>query len=503
MTGSPSLRGSASKYDYDVFISYTHVDNLAFGPKDHQWVTLLDEFLSDRLKQLVGKHALLWRDQKIQGNDVFSETVSELLKSVRVLVAVLSPRYLESDWCRRELAEFVEAAESGIGVQVSTKSRIFKVVKTPVPLDDLPQAFDAVLGYEFYEETERVGHFSEYLFSDESQHYKFYQKADDLAQDIAKLLAALDQDTTVLAPTAPLNSQRTVYLAMATSDVTESRDELKRELERRGHRVLPERTLPVVAEHLLTAINDELSDADLAVHLLGARYGIRPEGEERSIPNLQVDLAAEFASRRDLDQLIWTPEHLGSVETAQAALIDRIANANGETAAELVRGPLATFKAHLLERLAGSPRPAAPSVPTDAKRVYLVYVPEDREPAAWLQKQLEELGYAVRLPLSEGSEAEVREVHEQSMVHSDAVLIYHGRSTEFWVRMKLYDLLKAQGWGRTEPLQAAAVWLGPPATEAKSGLRSAEAIVLNATRGHEPSILDPFLAELDRSGPGP
>ena len=135
--------------------------------------------------------------------------------------------------------------------------------------------------------------------------------------------------------------------------------------------------------------------------------------------------------------------------------------------------------------------------------MYLVYVPEDREPAAWLQKQLEELGYAVRLPLSEGSEAEVREVHEQSMVHSDAVLIYHGRSTEFWVRMKLYDLLKAQGWGRTEPLQAAAVWLGPPATEAKSGLRSAEAIVLNATRGHEPSILDPFLAELDRSGPGP
>lgn len=501
MTGSSSKEGS-DDFDADVFISYTHVDNLPFGPKNDHWVTLLDQHLSYRLKQLVGKHASVWRDPKIQGNDVFSETVSELLKRVRALVAVASPGYLQSDWCRRELAEFVRSAVSGIGVQTGTKSRIFKVVKTPVPLDDLPPTLEAVLGYEFYEETEG-DHFSEYLLSDESKHYKFYTKADLLAQDIAKLLAALDEDTTVLAPTAPLNGQRTVYLALATSDVTESRDGLKRELERRGHRVVPDRILPAVAEDLVAAINDELSEADLAVHLLGARYGIRPEGEERSIPSLQLDLAGEFASRRDLDQLIWTPEHPGSVEAAQAALIDRIATANGETAAELFRGPLETFKAYVLERLAESPTPAAPSTPTDAKRVYLVYVPEDREPAAWLQKQLEELGYAVMLPLSEGSEAEVREVHEQSMVHSHAVLIYHGRSTEYWVRMKLFDLLKARGWGRTEPLQAAALWLGPPPTEHKSSFRSVEAMVLNATQGHEPSVLDPFLAELDRSGPDP
>jgi hypothetical protein len=69
--------------------------------------------------------------------------------------------------------------------------------------------------------------------------------------------------------------------------------------------------------------------------------------------------------------------------------------------------------------------------------------------------------------------------------------------------MKLFDLLKARGWGRTEPLQAAALWLGPPPTEHKSGFRSVEAMVLNATQGHEPSVLDPFLAELDRSRPDP
>ena len=122
MTDSPSTE-VADDFDADVFVSYTHVDDLPFGPKNDHWVTLLDEHLTHRLKQLVGKHASVWRDPKIQGNDVFSETVSELLKRVRALVAVCSPGYLQSDWCRRELDEFVAAAESGIGVQAGTKTQ--------------------------------------------------------------------------------------------------------------------------------------------------------------------------------------------------------------------------------------------------------------------------------------------------------------------------------------------------------------------------------------------
>ena len=369
-----------------------------------------------------------------------------------------------------------------------------------MPVDELPAPLASVLGYEFYEEVSEGDRFREYLLSpDEKHHWKFYARADDVAQDIAELLADLEGDAS---PNGTVDG-RTVYLAVAASDVAESRDELRRELERRGHRVLPQRTLPLVAEELSAAVNDDLSEADVAVHLLGARYGTRPEGEDRSIPHLQLDLASEIAARRDLIQLIWTAQDLSTVEEAEASLIDRLERTDADTWGEVVRAPLETFKAYLLDRLAPAPPPAASASPQDAKRVYLVYDPEDREQAAALQTQLQDLGHAVLPPLSEGSESEVREVHETSMVLSDAVLIYYGRSTEHWLRMKLLDLLKAPGWGRTEPFQAAAVWVAPPVTTHKKGFRSNEAMVLDATANQGSSVLQPFLARLIASGASP
>ena len=56
------------------------------------------------------------------------------------------------------------------------------------------------------------------------------------------------------------------------------------------------------------------------------------------------------------------------------------------------------------------------------------------------------------LPLGEGTEAEAREVHEASMVLCDAVIIFYGTASEHWVRMRLFDLVKAPGWGRREPV---------------------------------------------------
>ena len=57
----------------------------------------------------------------------------------------------------------------------------------------------------------------------------------------------------------------------------------------------------------------------------------------------------------------------------------------------------------------------------------------------------------------EGSESEVREVHETSMVLSDAVLIYYGNCTEHWVRMRLLDLVKVPAGGAELTL----TWLKP------------------------------------------
>ena len=43
-------------------------------------------------------------------------------------------------------------------------------------------------------------------------------------------------------------------------------------------------------------------------------------------------------------------------------------------------------------------------------------------------------------------------MHETSMVLCDAVIIFYGAASEHWVRMKLFDILKAPGWGRRRAL---------------------------------------------------
>ena len=178
-----------------IFISYTHVDNQPFGPDALRWISYLHEQLTSRLEQLLGQRVPVWRDDKLQGNDVFVETTVEQLSRVSALISVCSPRYLKSEWCQRELNEFLAAAKSGGGLQVGTKSRVFKVVKTPVPLNELRAPLDALLGYEFYEEISGQRRIREFLLNpDPQQRWKFYARVDDLAQDIAALLEDLSGD---------------------------------------------------------------------------------------------------------------------------------------------------------------------------------------------------------------------------------------------------------------------------------------------------------------------
>jgi hypothetical protein len=120
-------------FEGDAFISYAHLDNVELVEGRKGWVANLHRALEVRLAQLLGKESRIWWDPKLQGNDVYAFTLIDQLKRVAALVAVISPRYVRSDWGRKELAEFCKAAGEQGGLRVHDKARIFKVLKTPVP----------------------------------------------------------------------------------------------------------------------------------------------------------------------------------------------------------------------------------------------------------------------------------------------------------------------------------------------------------------------------------
>ena len=134
--------------------------------------------------------------------------------------------------------------------------------------------------------------------------------------------------------------------------------------------------------------------------------------------------------------------------------------------------------------------------------MYLVHDRADREAVGVVQAELERLGLVVILPLGEGSEAEAREVHEASMVLSDAVIIFYGTTSEHWVRMKLFDIVKAPGWGRNAPFRAKAVWVAEPVTPLKATYSTDEALVLDGTAGLVAAALEPFVAQLASAATG-
>ena len=142
---------SKPPFDRHLFISYAHIDNQPLSPEQQGWVTRFHASLDTVLSTRMGRRAEIWRDAKLSGNDVFSDEILEQLPRAAILVSIISPRYVESEWCLREVREFVQAAERSSSLLVENKSRVIKVIKLPVDTEDsLPSVVKQVLGYSFF-----------------------------------------------------------------------------------------------------------------------------------------------------------------------------------------------------------------------------------------------------------------------------------------------------------------------------------------------------------------
>jgi hypothetical protein len=489
----------------DIFISYAHIDNQPLAEGLRGWVEILHERLKIRLGQLLGEEASIWRDRKLQGNDVFADALVDKIANVAILVSVLSPRYVKSEWCLKELEEFCKSAKVNGGTEAGTKLPVFKVIKTFVPVQEHPRQIQGVLGYEFFEYDAERGRAKE--FSPEvvpQRDIRYWERLDDLAYDIKQLIESMQQlegaaSTRACAEGEPGSAScKIVYLAETTSDLFAQRDQIKRELQQHGHAVLPDKELPLDAAALKQAIGEYLSRSDFSVHLIGERYGIVPEGEEKSVVHIQSELAA--ARGGDFLRLVWMPVGLSSQEERQQRFIDTFLLGHHEgDGTEVVQTKLEDLKVLIHETANRGPEPEETEVNAgEAPRVnlYLICDKEDFGDAATLADYLFDEGIDVVLPATEGDEAQIYEDHKANLLDCDAVLIYYGRANEIWLRMKLRELQKIAGYGREEPLLAKAIYAGAPRTDAKERLRDREAVIIKNYEQFTPDTLQTFLAQL-------
>jgi hypothetical protein len=502
------------KFQRQIFISYAHLDNQPLSADQSGWVSLFHGTLQTLIGQRLGVAVDIWRDDKLRGNDVFSDEILGQLAGTALFVSVLTPRYLKSEWCAREIRAFCERAEAAQALVVQNKARVVKVLKLPLDRERdveaaLPAAVGQSLGYEFYEfDEDRTPRELDPAYGDKPRQ-AFLRKTNKLAWDLAAQLEALSAMPDPAAapgsgPAAPaaaaVADRPAVFLAECSRDRREARERIEAELACCGYTVLPDRRLPDDEDEHVAAVEELLARCVLSVHLIGSGYGRVPDGpRNRSAVVLQNELAVARSHSHGLKRVLWLPAGQQGENPAQQGFIAALQNdAEAQFGADLVSGDIETLKAAIHAALKKpEPPPAPPAAPGAAARVLLLCDARDRKDSLPLIRQLRGHGLEVRLPVFTGDAAEVREANRQLVLESDAVLLYYGAGDEAWKYHQQAELRKLQGSARERPLRANLVLLAPPLTDDKELLQAlAEPDVLDGLAGVGEGSLAPLLAAL-------
>ena len=109
-------------FQHDLFISYAHED-------DKRWIQAFEDELRDEISRRLGMGISVWQDtSRIRAGENWQVAIQEGIEGAAAFVAVVSPRYQNSQWCARERNEFRKRFKAE---QFTTSGRFFKAIKTP------------------------------------------------------------------------------------------------------------------------------------------------------------------------------------------------------------------------------------------------------------------------------------------------------------------------------------------------------------------------------------
>jgi hypothetical protein len=491
------------RFKRHLFISYTHKDNKPLFSDAEGWVTRFHKTLGTVLEQRLGRAPEIWRDERLQGNDVFTPEIMAKLPESAVLLAVVSEGYISSKWCLDEAHAFCAAAEKTGGLTRDNKSRVFKVFKAPpATLAPLPAVMREMTGYDFFERNADNAPKELDPDFDKDSRAKYIDQVMTLAFHLASLIKRLDAEAANDASAGPVKPA--VYLAECDYDRSSDRRELAINLAVRGYRVLPDRELPRGEEAYRKAVQEALSRCALAVHLVGNDSGWIPEGPGKC-PAVELQNAETAARARagGLRRVVSLPAGVQGSNERQQQFIRALHTdheVQGGQGGELITADLEVVKKAVLDALAEieAPPPPAPAVPPGMKVVYLICDPRDSDAADPIGEWLASRGCKVRLPAFAADATAARKAHEERLAQCDAVLVYYGAGTKDWYASVLTDIAKAPSLRPgARPIDTVYTWLAPGESFDKTKrIDRAEPRIIDGLNGFDAALGEPFLASL-------
>lgn len=293
----------ARHFDIDVVISYARRDNEPLS-EQKGWVTMLNETLRRLLSQRMGREVQILMDQKLSGADDFSNQIVAQFSKTAVMVSVLSPGYLNSEWCIREVNEFCQVAEQTGGVAVDKRSRVFKVTKTPIYVEltqRLPPAVRDTLGYEFFEmDEDGMPREFDPNYGQESKE-NFNRKVNALAYDVAQMLSSL---AAAAVPQPPAEQFSGIFVSYRREDSAGHAGRLYDKLVNHfgKDRIFRDVDTIGLGEDFATVIENAVGSCDILIALIGRHWLSGAGGTTGRLdnPNDFVRLEIAHALRRGI-----------------------------------------------------------------------------------------------------------------------------------------------------------------------------------------------------------
>lgn len=380
-----------------VFISYAHDDDIkpSIDKEACGWVTFFWNVLFDILIENGDKHAGLWIDHnQIKPASPFTPEIEKALEQARLFIAVFSKNWIQSEWCKKEFQFFYDKHSDA-------SDRLIPVYKHLLEREALPKAIqghEARIGFQFFEIDDKTKHANYFYFQGQIEKQRYLS----VIQEIAELIANKLDDAQLSSSTTPITlPEKTVYIALAASDLREERQFLVNNLEKMGIDVVPKNEAPLQAEAFGKVVIDDLSKASLAVHLLGENDGITLEGGTEPIVRQQLHLARNTL----LPRILWAPRWHGTEpgSSNQRNPIDVVTHRVGELQAneEVYGRGVTDLSQFLRERL----KPASVTSVAEEKPFHQILVavvhPDDTEPATQLARCFQGHGFLIQLCLSD------------------------------------------------------------------------------------------------------
>lgn len=444
--------------DYEIIVSFSTSDNTP-GISGKCWVLQFRQYLKLTLAQITGQEPKIIFHSEA---DVFDKSHYHHNSYV---IMVISPAYLKSGLCHRELKEYSALGMDPAGVS----GRIFKVVKSPVEDSMLPESIKYLNLHSFYQDK-----YFKFHSQQDEWHADLYLKLLDLAYDIQKRVQKKRSNIFGLQGHS-INPVKKVYLALTAHDLQPHRDIIQRELARQDIEVHPRLLLLDDLTDIEQKIRKEMETCELSIHLIGEDYGDILKGAEKSLVEIQNNVALEISSdpfrsklqgSKTFSRFVWISPDLKKINEKQKIFIENIKR---DTKAlkedEILQVPFDELKEIIQNKIilnCDLPEKFFAKDPYKAKgkgSIYLIHEKADQQISEKIASYLEMEGYEVIFPDLDGDQLSIRKKHQEYLRICDASLIICGEVNIEWINIKLQDLIKAPGFGRVKPFKAKALFV--------------------------------------------